>query len=200
MIELRGDTGAGVLSITFRDNETRRLSVRAGQHLLWLRTDFFSGGREISDWQILDFWELKDGDFITVTNRLCDLPAWFRLHPLEIAGIQTLREYEPRLNAKDYPDEPIDGPNIWRVLAGDRLVWVSMTDSGSPVQEILDLRCCAAVVGDNCSGELDEIALFGAPAGENLSPETQSAWRAGIGAAVEMGAPRVLSAEWRFGG
>ena len=143
---------------------------------------------------------MKDGDFITVTNRLCDLPAWFRLHPLEIAGIQTLREYEPRLNAKDYPDEPIDGPNIWRVLAGDQLVWVSMTDSGSPVLEILHLRCCAAVVGDNCSGELDEIALFGAPAGENLSPETQSAWRAGIGAAVEMGAPRVLSAEWRFGG
>ena len=110
-----------MLSVTFRDNDTRRLSARAGQYLLWLHTDFLSGGREFSDWQILDFWELNDGDFITVTNRLCDLPAWFRLHPLEIAGIQAIREYEPRLDAKDYPDEPVDGPNIWRVLAGDRL-------------------------------------------------------------------------------
>ena len=47
----------------------------------------------------------------TITNRLEDLPPWFKLHPTEICDsfVYKLRE---KVERGDYPDEPLDGPTV----------------------------------------------------------------------------------------
>ena len=58
-----------------------------------------------------------------------------------------------RMEACDYPEEPIDGPNIWRVKGGDRVVWVGLSRSEQTsvdgVLGIVDCRAAVAVLGDD---------------------------------------------------
>ena len=62
------------------------------------------------------------GAFVTITNRWQDFPAWFDLHPTEVTN-SLMGWMRSRIEARDYPEEPIEGPNIWRVQGGDRIVW-----------------------------------------------------------------------------
>lgn len=140
---------------------------------------------------------MRDGDFVTITNRWADLPAWFKLHPNEVSDTAAF-EMMKRLNAGYKPTEPLNSPNIWRVKAGDRLVWVTTSDS-SPVKEILDFGQCALVLGDNAAVSWDGISLFGAPDAKELTPAAALASRTGFKAAVALGVPRELSEDWRFG-
>ena len=88
--------------------------------------------------------------WVTITNRWQNFPPWFDLHPLEVSG-QFIPWMKERMEARDYPEEPIDGPNIWRVKGGDRVVWVGLPRSEQTsvdgVLGIVDCRAAVAVLG-----------------------------------------------------
>src|SRR5260370_41199319 len=68
-------------TISFVRDMTLLWPCRQGDFLLWFRCrDIFSGPKTI---QCHDFWEMRDGYHVMITNRLEDLPSWFRLHPTE---------------------------------------------------------------------------------------------------------------------
>jgi hypothetical protein len=181
----------------FRGDETLRWSCRAGEFVLWVGTDSFLSADHESAWKVWDFWQMRDADFLTITNRWQDLPVWFELHPLEVAG-RAVWEMQKRLAAGYKPDEPMDGVNIWRVKAGDRLVRVSLQHPSKPVQEILTFRDCALVLGENSNPKRDGTFFFGAPEDELLLPAS-AAMRAGFKMAVGLGVPRTFAVKWRFG-
>jgi hypothetical protein len=67
---------------------------------------------------------MSDGYHVTITNRREDLPAWFGLHPTEVCNRRALK-MAARIEAGDqYPEKPLDGPNLWRLKSGDRLAWI----------------------------------------------------------------------------
>lgn len=125
------------------------------------------------------------------------MPAWFKLHPVEVADTAAF-EMMKQLNAGYKPTEPLNSANVWRVKAGDRLVWVATSDS-SPVKGILDFSHCALVLGENSTVSWDGMASFGAPDGAELTPAAALATRTGFRAAVAVGMPREFSEDWRFG-
>ncbi len=182
----------------FRGDETLRWSCRAGEYVLWVGTDTFLTADHESSWKIRDFWQMRDADFLTITNRWPDLPVWFELNPLEVAN-RAVWEMQKRLGAGYKPKEPMDGPNIWRVKAGDRLVWVSLQHPSKPVREILTFEDCALVLGENSNPTFNATIFFGAPEGKELPPPAASAMRAGFKAAAGLGVPRTFAEEWRFG-
>ena len=182
----------------FRGDETIRWSCRRGEYVLWVATDSFLTADRASSWSIRDFWQLRDGDFLTITNHWADLPGWFELYPLEVAD-RAVWEMKKRLDTGYKPKEVMDGPNLWRVKAGDRLAWVTVADSASPVKGLVDLRACALVLGENTNPASAGTVLFGAPEGEELPPAAAAAMRTGFDAAVGLGVPRKFATEWRFG-
>jgi hypothetical protein len=103
--------------VTTVDNDfTRRLSCRNGDLLLWMRpgNGGIWAGKNLQ-WDMPDCWFLRDGTNTLITNCSIDLPEWIELHPTETAGtlaFQTMR----RLQDGWSPGEPIDAPNIWRIL------------------------------------------------------------------------------------
>jgi hypothetical protein len=183
----------------FDDDQTLRWSTRSGDYILWVGADSLFTSNLESSWRIQDFWQMQDGDFVTITSRWPDLPAWFEVHPLDVAGRWNFEMYK-RLAAGYKPKEQMIGPNIWRVKAGERLVWVAASDRMQPVREILDLRACALAIAENVEPSGDVLALFRCPKGEKLPPDVESAMRAGFKAAVGVGVPRDFSEQWWLGG
>ena len=182
----------------FGSDDTLRWSCRAGEYLLWVGTDSFLTSDRSSGWTTRDFWQMRDGDFVTITNRWADLPAWFELHPLEVADRAAL-EMMKRLDAGYKQREIMDGPNLWRMKAGDRLVWVTNRDRSQPVREILELKACVLAIADNASPSSDFDAVFRALQGTELPASDAAAMRVGFDAATALGAPRIFATEWRFG-
>jgi hypothetical protein len=88
----------------------RRLSDVASSHSFWCK-----------DPQIVDVWQMPDGAFVTITDRWQDFPDWFDLHPLAVKD-RLVPWMQKRLEAANYPKEPLDGPTIWRLKGGDRIV------------------------------------------------------------------------------
>ncbi len=131
--------------VLFGSDNTLRLSCRSGDYALWLRcTDMFASGKDA--FQIRDLWELKDGDHILIANRECDMPP-------------------------DLIDCELDGPNIWRFVAGDRLVQVGLPrgatsdKTDTPVMlEIIECKQDTLVFGDSTVPRFDKeigFPLFG---------------------------------------
>ena len=147
------------------------------------------------DWRILDLWELRDGDFLTITSRVADLPEWFQLYPEETAGMVALQ-----FDFDNAAEAPVEGPNIWRVESGHRLVWVDENNAAQPVVEILDLWCDALVVGDSVSTDFDRRMHFGASKKLAGRPGAFKAVRAGFVRAVQIGPAQSISVGWGFGG
>ena len=142
---------------------TERWEAVYGDILIWFRC---GGFMQLEDWTVVDLWELKDGHSVTITTRPEDLPEWFELHPTETSGSQVY-EMQKRLNEGYQPGEIMDGPNLWRVMAGDRLVWLGASRTGlesiSNILSIVDFRCCALVVAETDVKDLDAFTAFGAP-------------------------------------
>ena len=124
--------------------------MRAGDFVFWARSDNILASRN-PGFKIADIWELQDGDSLVLTNRPADLPIWFDLHPREVSGLLSFWMIE-RLKQGYAPKEPIDAPNIWRVFAGDRVVWVGPKRDGlhydNGVLAIVDFRENALVYGE----------------------------------------------------
>src|SRR5690348_4263922 len=94
-----------------------RLSCRNGDQVIWWR--WLNILAQEPD--VRDVWQLQDQDWILVTTRSADLPSWFDRRPRgdERSYAHTLK----RVRAGELPPEPLEGPHIWRVLAGDRITW-----------------------------------------------------------------------------
>lgn len=182
----------------FLKDETVRWSCGRGEYALWVGTDSFVNADRASSWSIRDFWQMREGDCLTITNRWADLPSWFELHPSEVAG-RAVDEMMKRLDAGYQPKEVMGGANLWRAKTGDRLVLVSLDNSAQPVRQLLNLRACALVLGENLNSTSNGLMGFGVPEGGDILAPALAAVRAGFDAAVALGLPRELALEWRFG-
>ena len=169
---------------------TLRWACRAGDYLLW--ASFKSGG-----YTIADVWELDDGNFVTLTNRAADLPTWFDLHPLEASGRHVAWMQRRVAGGYDLAG-PLDGPNLWRVFAGDRLAWVGQRragiDSSDGVLAVVDFRENALVCGE----PIDPVAGFGGFAAGDPSPKSVEMCNAAWEVIRRAGIPRAASANYQW--
>ena len=186
----------------FGKDTTIKLSCRAGDYLLWCG---FKGifSPENDQYTVNDIWQLTDGDFVTITNRQVDLPSWFELHPLEVFN-SLVCWMKKKLDSGYQPGEIIDGPNIWRALAGDRLVWVGEKRQGvefnNGVLSVITFSENAAIIGEPYS-DYDGFPHFGGFDQQKQSQEDMILCRNGWNAISELGTPRSASADgkWTIG-
>jgi hypothetical protein len=179
--------------ISTRKGFTARWPCCQGDYLFWFRRDplaGFAGGPES-----LDVWQIPHGAYVTITNCWQDFPSWFDLHPTEVAD-GLIGWMKKRIEAHDYPEEPIEGPNIWRVKGGDRVVWVGPAKpdqtSIDGVLGILDCRNAVAVLGDHPNGPFSFMEF------EPASPDIKLG-AAALQAERALGLPRLFETEWRLG-
>jgi hypothetical protein len=150
-----------------------------------------------------DFWVMRDGDWVTITNRVEDLPPWFELHPLEAAG-NIVYWMMKRLNDGYQPSEPCDGPNLWRVFAGDRLVWVGPSRTGLEAQNgvlgLINFEDNALVTGEPFR-IFNGLPTFGDVEDADLTAAARLLLRRGWLAASGLGTSSVAAADdqWRLG-
>lgn len=182
--------------VRFVSDMTLRWSCRAGDYVLWVRlTDIWE-----PSFTVADFWELKNGDFITITNRICDVPCWFELMPDEVSCLGVY-EMTRKLESGYQPGERVEGPNVWRVLAGDRLAWVGPK---RPPEKISELQCLvsfstnALVVTESNRPSFNPLDLM-KMAIATSSPEAQKLCRIGFQAACDLGTPRTVAMDWSLG-
>jgi len=192
-------TSTSLMLITFGGDTTFRWACREGDFMLWLRLKHMLS----EEWAILDFWRLRDGDAIVLTNRLADLPHWFELHYSEICnalGEQVMKEYEA--GTRRLAEEPADGPNLWRIRAGDRIVWTGTPRPGNPgcdgILAVIEFRASVLIAGEPAAGSLREWVDFGGPP-EDLDKQEISLCRHGYDVAVGLGEPCVFGVEWLLG-
>ena len=186
--------------ITVRPDMTLRWPCRRGDFLMWFGfSDVFSGPEAI---QCHDLWEMRDGSHITITNRLEDLPPWFRLHPTEVCG-SLVYKLLPKVEKGDYPSEPMDGPNLWRLRSGDRVAWVGAERpdrrSVNGILAILDCRESALAAGASDWESVEEFVRFGAPSTAGMKPDDVARCQAAVSAVKRFGLPREWAPEWRLG-
>jgi hypothetical protein len=156
------------------------------------------------DLRILDGWNIGEGDFLTISNRIEDLPPWFELHPTEVTGLAAFK-MKKKLEAGYVWGEPVDGPNLWRVLPGDRIAWAGahrrdMKSIGG-VLSLLEFRKCALVIGESNGPGADLFLSDKWPEG-TLPPERVALGRAAVAAVRKLGLPRegpALDEAWGIG-
>jgi len=146
---------------------------------------------------------MRTGDFVTISNRTEDLPAWFTLHPTEVCN-RLSYEMTMKLRNGYNPGTPIEGPNIWRPKSGDRIAWIGKKRPGmiqqGPVLSIIDFRECALVVGESVRAlSMDEFATYGSLSKPKQTPEELAACNEAVKIARQMGVPRTFSPEWKLG-
>ena len=186
------------LVVRFRSDETHRLSTQAGDQLIWFRWSFEAIlSRTLPD--VLDVWSPTSGDWVLMSNRIDDFPAWFELHPLEVAGT-FVPWMKQRLRNGYQPQELMDGPNIWRVASGDRIVWAGTPREDSQgtdgVLRVYDFCASALVFGmsDTHPKTLGWMHI-------NDSPEVMERGRAALAGVQDLGPPREFdgATRWRLG-
>ena len=186
--------------ISFRRDMTLQWPCCRGDFLLWLGyRDILSGPEAI---QCYDLWEMRDGYHLTITNRLEDLPPWFKLHPAEVCD-SFVYKMRAQVEKGDYPTEPINGPNLWRLKSGDRVAWVGADRpdrrSADGILAILECRDCALAVGEANSGSVKELTGFGAPTTTEMKSEDVVRCQAAVEAVKRLGVPRTWGPDWMLG-
>ena len=184
----------------FGYDTTLRLSCRRGDIVFWFRWEIvFVPHTETLT--IPDVWVMRPGDFVTITNRLEDLPPWFELHPTEASGAAR-SVVMAKLQDGWQPEDPQDGPNLWRVRTGDRIAWVrpesSSGSQGSILQKILEFSYDALAVGDSNRADFSPLDFMDI----GLASKSSSANKAGhfvVETVRKLGRPRSFSTEWSFG-
>jgi hypothetical protein len=186
----------------FLSDMTLRWSCRRGDYVLWFTwTNIFADPQH--GIRIKDLWEMKDGDFLTITNRLGDMPGWFTFHPTEVCDSLAYKMLE-RFNKGDYPEEPVEGPNIWRPKTGDHLVWLGKTRSGvttkGPIISAVAFRESALVIGENARTQsMDELIAFGSLTKDKQTEEETTMTRQAVELVRQMGVPREYAPDWKIG-
>lgn len=106
-----------------------------------------------------------------------------------------------RLDAGYEPDTPMDGPNLWRVRAGDRVVWVGDprggVDGDGPVLDLVTFNVDALVYGE----PLDVFRGFGWFEDKGKARESERLIEEGWKAIHSLGTPRTVAADsqWALG-
>lgn len=181
----------------FSDDMTMRWSCREGDYILWFTLPSLLTPKIA----IADIWEMKDGDFVTITNRVADMPEWFSFHPTEVRGSLVYRLLD-RFNNHEYPDEPITGPNIWRPKSGDRFVWLRSNakgESGS-ILAVIAFDECALAIGDNVRPlSMNQLISFGSLTKSQQREDEIEMAREAFAFVKQMGMPGVYSPEWKIG-
>jgi hypothetical protein len=186
--------------INFDRDMTLRWPCRSGDFLLWFGyRDIISGPEAV---QCYDLWEMRDGYHVTITNRLEDLPHWFGLHPTEVCG-SLVYKMMAKVEKGDYPAEPMNGPNLWRLKAGDRIAWVGAErpdrSAVNGILAIMDCRGSALAVGDAYWDSVEAFAGFGAPTTAEMKPDDVARCQAALSAVKKLGLPREWAPEWKLG-
>jgi len=155
-------------SYSFIKDTTLHWPCRKGDYILWVRWGLFDEAAKM-----LDIWEMRNGNLVTLSNRVDDFPAWFEIHPLE--RLYDYLKDDPQIN--NYADEVMEGPNIWRIQTGDRLIWLGESRPGfqsiNGIISILDFNSCALCVGE--SNAKSHNSIFDYIGFGSLPPEAQSA-------------------------
>lgn len=176
---------------------TINLPCQQDDLLIWMR-----GTLEDSIPRIRDFWRLSPGDSVTMTNRFDDLPEWFTLCTYEVENQAAIKMIEWMKGGHMPPFEPVVGSNIWRVIPGDRIVWMGYSrpeyESENGILRIFDFRECFAVLGDPGGAELSSFATFGGFPSP-LHNEIVTRCKTAVNAVKELGMPRTIGFEWRLG-
>jgi hypothetical protein len=182
----------------FEERTTLRWEVSAGDYILWLRWGHIFSSN--SDLTIVDFWEMRDGDSVSVTSRIEDLPEWFELHPTEVSGFAACSMMQKKLASGYKPGEPLDGPNLWRVRTGDRIIRIRIGDAETDNQTLVAFESNALVFGERHVHPHDLVWFlsFGVPL-ESPTDEVASGLRTGIQAVRELGFPREVGLGWTLG-
>ena len=180
------------LIVPFGPDTTIRWSCRQGDTLALVRCENIFA--DIHDaFVLVDTWCMRDGDFVTITNRVADLPPWFKPHLSEVCGT---------LAGEMAASEVMQGPNIWRLRTGDRVAWVG---DWRPDREridgllaVLDCRACAVALGEMPQGGLNELVEFGAPQAATLSAEDRARGQVMRRAIELMDVPDSIAFEWQL--
>lgn len=196
---MRDESGGREVTIV-KEDTTVLLPCRQGDHLLWIRSsDLFSPD---GDLQIVDLWEFRPGDSVTITNRYDDLPEWFELTPGEARG-HAAYALQPKVKAGETPDTPLEGANIWRVLAGDRLAWIGHSRPGNPADEgiltVFDCATCCLAAGQPRGGSLEDWQTFGALSTSEPDADALEATRRALDIVRVMGPGSVRLDGWAIG-
>ena len=169
--------------------------MSAGDYVVWVRwQNVFFPDSGVTIW---DFWELREGDLVSITSNIEDLPPWFDLHPTEVAGYKGCLMMQKKLESGYKPDEPLDGPNLWRVMTGDRLIWINGVEAQdkNPAQTVVLFKHNALVFGDRRMhpNDLAWFLSFGAPLDESPSEKVATLVRSGLDHVKKLGLPREIS-------
>jgi hypothetical protein len=181
--------------ISFGGNATLRWSCRENDVVGLMRLP----GLFAQSWDMLDFWQCRDGDYLTITNRIEDLPSWFELHPTEIKG-RYLYQFKPE-SGRAYAD-PVESPNIWRIYAGDRVLWVGeerpLQSSSEGILAIVEFKENALLVRET---NRDVDYMEWASGGPKVEPvPNMSLVKKAVKVIQSLGEPRSLSVSgWGLG-
>jgi len=139
---------------------------------------------------------------VTITNRLEDLPPWFRLHPTEVCD-SFVYKIMAKVEKGDYRSEPVAGPNLWRLKSGDRVAWVGADRpehrSANGVLAILKCHDCALAVAEANWDSPKQFAGFGAPAAPEMNSENVARCQAAVETVKRLGLPRTWGPNWMLG-
>ena len=181
-----------------RADTTLRWPCRQGDVIAWFRCRGVFA--ELSTmYKVADTWFMRDGDTVTITNRAEDLPPCFQLHLTEVSG-----KYIDYPDRHGGPDAPLRGPNIWRVMAADRIVWLGPPRPGQPHVEgllgLVDCWQCAVVLGESNRPGLDKFMEFGVPpTGHEVTLQDRQRAQRALQAVQEVGEPDVIAMIWLIG-
>lgn len=126
-----------------RSDTSIPLQLRRGDALVWLRNEAVFAA--VGDYRPADVWFLSGGEVAQFAFESKRLPPWYELHPTEMAGILVHRyRHDP---AAPPPAQPLEGPGLWKVRAGDKvlLILVPRPEMGTPQG-----MCCVIDFADNC--------------------------------------------------
>ena len=176
-------------------------ACRKGDFILWCHCKGFSGGPK--DWYtIADVWEMKDGDRVTISNRLQDLPPWFKIHHSETCNAlvdQIIKKIKEGYKAT----EIMEGPAIWRIMSSDCVAWIGKSRTGYKEQDgilqIIDFQTCALMTGDANDPSFESFMDFGTLTDEGQNSKNAYRCRKAFEVVKQVGYPNVLSGEWALG-
>jgi hypothetical protein len=124
----------------FEADTTKYLACREGDVFAWV---YFNGGPFVNNatYDVRDLWAMESGDYITITNRIEDLPEWLVIHPTKLAGrnIQKVRDMQ------DYPrDSTIESSSlemVWEVDVYNYIIWAGDRSNKVDDSYILGIYC-----------------------------------------------------------
>lgn len=185
----------------FTNDSTLYLPVKKGDFLIFCP---FRGilYKPEEAYTIADIWELKDGEKVTVSNRPCDFPDWFELHPTEVRN-RLAREMMKKLETGYEPKEIMDGPNIWRLREGDRMIWMGESRAGYPddfgLLQVFNFESSALVVGEPYDSGYESLIEFGNVTDRWEKTKFSIKGKNAFFLLTYLGVPRSFSPEWKLG-